>query len=184
MWKDIVGGIGKIGEICLMVPSNYYVESAQEVIRAADFGAVRTEHMLTIGMTLIKAHFGRFLYHTLMLMPQAFVSSVFFQYAPLYGFCHMVTAFLYLSATFLMIWAYTDPRIRKESAEMMALVLGINVMTVFIISLVFFGQQRYLVYTFGPFYMAYYLLIRQLWRMRVRGLLGKKFLGKIKKLSR
>lgn len=59
---------------------------------------------------------------------------------------------------------------------MMALILGSNVVTVLIMSLVFFGQQRYLVYTFGPFYMAGYLLLRQLWRVRVREFIRRKFL--------
>lgn len=175
MWKDIVGGIGKIGKSCFYTPSEYYVEYAPEIIRAEDFSAVRQSHMRMIGLTLIKAHFGRFLYHNLMLLPQAFISTVFFQYAPLYLLCHLVTAFLYLSAAALMIWGYAEQRVRKEGAEMMALVLGTNVVMVVIISLVFFGQQRYLVYAFGPFYIAYYLLVRQLWCVRIREFIRKKF---------
>lgn len=177
MWKDIVGGIGKIGKICFRTPSEYYVEYAPEIIASENFSETRSSHLRTVGMTLIKAHFGRFLYHTLMLLPQAFISTVFFQFAPLYLICHLVTAFLYLSATVLMIWGYADARAKKEGAEMMALVLGTNVVMVFVISLVFFGQQRYLVYAFGPFYAAYYLLMRQLWIVRVRGFLREKLLS-------
>ena len=174
MWKDIVGGIGKIGGTCLFTPSEYYVEYAPEVIRSDQFSEIRSSHLRTIGFTLIRAHFGRFLYHTLMLLPQAFISTVFFQFAPLYGFCHLVTAFLYLAALSLMIWGYADVRARREGAEMMALVLGSNVVTVLVISLVFFGQQRYLVYNFGPFYIAFYLLLRQLWRVRLREFLRRR----------
>lgn len=170
MWKDIVGGIGKIGGICFWIPSEYYAEYAPEIILSDRFSDIRHAHLLTIGLTLVKAHFGRFLYHTLMLLPQAFISTVFFQFAPLYGFCHLVTAFLYLSAFALMIWGYADTRARKEAAEMMALVLGTNVVMVLVISLIFFGQQRYLVYAFGSFYIAYYLLLRSLWNARVREL--------------
>ena len=178
MWKDIVGGLGKIGGICFMTPSEYYVEHAPEIIESEQFSDIRAGHLQTIGLTLIRTHAGRVLYHALMLLPQAFICTVFFQFAPLYLFCHLVTAFLYLSGLGLMIWGYADVRTRKEGAEMMALILGTNVVMVLIISLVFFGQQRYLVYTFGPFYMAYYLLLRQLWRVRVRGFLKKKFLKK------
>lgn len=178
MWKDIVGGLGKIGGICFMTPSEYYVEHAPEIIESEQFSDIRAGHLQTIGLTLIRAHAGRVLYHALMLLPQAFICTVFFQFAPLYLFCHLVTAFLYLSGLVLMIWGYADVRTRKEGAEMMALILGTNVVMVLIISLVFFGQQRYLVYAFGPFYMAYYLLLRQLWRVRVRGFLRKKFLKK------
>lgn len=176
MWKDIVGAIGQIGTTCKWRPSKYYVENAPEIIRAENFSAIREKHLQTIGLTLIKAHFGRFLYHTLMLLPQAFISTVFFQYAPLYLLCHLITAFLYLSAAVLMIWGYREERVKKDGAEMMTLVLGINCVMVVVISLVFFGQQRYLVYAFGPFYIAYYVLLRQLWRVRLRDVLKKRFL--------
>lgn len=175
MWKDIVGGIGKIGGICFMTPSEYYVEHAPEIIESEQFSDIRAGHLQTVGLTLIWVHLGRVLYHALMMLPQAFICTVFFQYAPLYLLCHLVTAFLYLTALGLMIWGYADKRTRKEGAEMMALILGTNVVMVLIISLVFFGQQRYLVYTFGPFYMAYYLLLMQLWRVRLRELFRKKF---------
>ena len=175
MWKDIVGGIGKIGGICFMTPSEYYVEHAPEIIESEPFSDIRAGHLQTVGLTLIRAHLGRVLYHALMMLPQAFICTVFFQYAPLYLLCHLVTAFLYLTALGLMIWGYADKRTRKEGAEMMALILGTNVVMVLIISLVFFGQQRYLVYTFGPFYMAYYLLLVQLWRVRLRELFRKEF---------
>lgn len=180
MWKDIVGGIGKIGGICFWIPSEYYMEYAPEIILSDQFSDIRYSHLLTIGFTLIKAHFGRFLYHTWMLLPQAFISTVFFQYAPLYGFCHLVTALLYATAFALMIWAYADRRVKREAAEMMALVLGINVVMVLVISLVFFGQQRYLVYAFGPFYIAYYLLLRHLWYVCARDFFRRRFLPRKK----
>ncbi len=50
----------------------------------------------------------------------------------------------------------------------MALVLGTNVVMIVLISVVFFGQQRYLVYNFGIFYIVYYLLLRELWNIRIR----------------
>lgn len=178
MWKDIVGGIGRIGMTCFWTPSEYYVEYAPEIILSDQFSEIRTSHLQTIGLTLIRAHFGRFLYHTLMLLPQAFISTVFFQFAPLYGFCHLVTLFLYLAAAALMIWGYVDARVRKEAAEMMALVLGTNVVMVLVISLIFFGQQRYLVYNFGSFYIAFYLLLRQLWCVRARHFLRRRFVKK------
>lgn len=168
MWKDIVGAVGMVGKTCMRVPSEYYVEYAPEIIRADNFSEIRAEHLQTIGLTLIRAHFGRFLYHTLMLLPQAFISTIFFQYAPLYLLCHLITAFLYLSAAALMIWGYREERVKNDGAEMMALILGVNCVMVIVISLVFFGQQRYLVYAFGPFYIAYYVLLRQLWRVRLR----------------
>ena len=168
MWKDIVGGIGMAGKTCLGVPSEYYVTYYPDIILSDDFSNIRNAHLQEIGSTLLKVHFGRFVYHTLMLLPSAFICTVFFQIAPIYGLCHLVTLFLYVSALALMIWAYVDKKVQNKYAEFMALVLGTNMVMVLIISLVFFGQQRYLVYNFGIFYVAYGLLLQQLWKCRIR----------------
>ena len=74
-----------------------------------------------------------------------------------------------------MVWGYMDRKANQKCAEFMALVLGSNVVMAVVISLVFFGQQRYLVYNFGAFYIAYYLLLRELWIGRIRGRAVKHF---------
>lgn len=168
MWRDIAGGIGNVGKICLWIPSEYYAQNYPEIIASDHFSDTRNAHLQHIGFTLIKAHFGRFLYHTLMMLPQAFICTVFFQIKPIYLLCHLVTLFLYLSALALMIWGYADRKADHRCAEFMALVLGCNVVMVIIISLVFFGQQRYLIYNFGIFYVAYCLLLCELWNIRIR----------------
>lgn len=63
-----------------------------------------------------------------------------------------------------MVWAYADKKVDKAYGEFMAAVLGTNILMVIVISLVFFGQQRYLVYNFGIFYMVYFLFLLQLWK--------------------
>lgn len=167
MWKDIVDGIGKVGKICLKIPSQYYASYYPDIILSDNFSAIRNEHLQEIGMALLKEHFGRFLYHTLMLLPSAFICTVFFQIAPIYGLCHLITLFLYVSAIALMIWGYVDRKVESKYAEFMALVLSVNVVMVVIISLVFFGQQRYLVYNFGIFYVAYALMLQQFCRIKL-----------------
>lgn len=168
MWQDIVGGVGQIGKTCLEIPSQYYAEHCPEIIMSDQFSETRNRHLTLIGMTLLKAHFSRFLYHTIMMLPQAFICTVFFQIRPIYLLCHLVTLFLYLSAFALMVWGFIDRKTNQKCAEFMALVLGSNAVMVVVISLVFFGQQRYLVYNFGVFYIAYYLLLRELWNSHIR----------------
>lgn len=169
MWKDIVGGIGQSGKTCLSVGVPYFREHYPEIYESDAFNEVWNRSLQMIGTKLLQAHFGRFLYHTLMLLPQAFICTVFFQVAPIYLLCHLVMLFLYLSAAALMIWGYADRKVSESSAEFMALVLGTNLVLVLVISLVFFGQQRYLVYAFGMFYIAYYILLRKLWNLYIRG---------------
>lgn len=168
MWKDIVGGIGSVGKTALSAGLDYYREQWPEVYAGDDFNAVWNHGLQTIGMGLLQEHFGRFLYHTLMMLPQAFICTVFFQIKPIYLLCHLITLFLYLSALALMIWGYADQKASNQCAEFMALVLGSNLIMIVVISMVFFGQQRYLVYNFGIFYMAYYVLLRELWNCRLR----------------
>ncbi len=175
MWKDIVGGIGMAGKTCLSVPSEYYVANYPDIILSDDFSNLRNAHLQEIGTTLLKAHFGRFVFHTLMLLPSAFICTVFFQIAPVYGLCHLITLLLYVTAVGLMIWGYADKGIEKKYAEFMALVLGTNIVMVLIISLVFFGQQRYLVYNFGIFYVAYGLLLQQLWKCHIKDWAYRKY---------
>ena len=169
MWRDIVGGIGQAGKTCLSAGVPYYREHYPEIYESDEFNEVWNHSLQTIGIKLLQAHFSRFLYHTIMLLPQAFICTVFFQIAPIYLLCHLVTLVLYLSAAALMVWGYVDRRVPESCAEFMALVLGTNLVLVLVISLVFFGQQRYLVYAFGMFYIAYYVLLRKLWNLYLRG---------------
>lgn len=172
MWQDIVGGIGRIGTTCLKIPARYYAENDPEIIIQGRVSDVRNTQLMLIGTTLLRAHLGRFLYHTAAMLPQAFISTVFFQIRPLYFLCHLATLFLYLSAIALTVWGLADSRADRKCAELMAFALVCNAVMVVAISLVFFGQQRYLVYNFGIFYMAYYLLLRRLWTARVRSLIS------------
>lgn len=173
IWKDIVGGIGKVGKIGFTKQNEFYHETRPEVFEE-DYNGLSNRNYIVIGTTLLKAHFGRFLCHSLLLLPQGFICTVFFQIAPLYLLCHLITLFLYVSAAGLMIWAYADAKVRRDGAELMVFVLGTNLVMVLLISLVFFGQQRYLFYTFGLFYMAYFLLLLEWWKQYGRKWLEKK----------
>lgn len=170
MWRDIVGGIGSVGKKCFYHQSEFYNENYPELVYSSAYSSVRNANQIKIGLTLLKAHFGRFLYHTLMLLPQAFISTVFFQVERIYLLCHLVTLFVYLTAVALMIWAYKDKKVENAYGEFMCGVLGTNLILVLVISLVFFGQQRYLVYNFGIFYISGFLLFMQLWRLYLRDL--------------
>ncbi len=162
MWRDIAGGIGRVGAVCTNAQNLYYEEHA-DIYATQDYATIRNQQQMQIGIALLKEHFGRFLYHTLLLMPQAFISTVFFQIAPIYLLCHLITLFLYLSAIALMVWAFMDKKADNRKAAFMAVVLGVNLVLVGVISIIFFGQQRYLVYNFGIFYISYFMLLLELW---------------------
>lgn len=173
MWKDIVGGIGSVGKTCFYAQNEYYNNKYPDLVYSDSYSAVRNKNQVHIGMTLIRAHFGRFLYHTCMLLPQAFICTVFFQIKRVYLLCHLITLFLYLSAVCMTIWAYKSKKVKNAYGEFMCAVLGTNLVMVIVISLVFFGQQRYLVYCFGIFYIAYFLLLLQLWKIYGHDLISR-----------
>lgn len=164
-WRDIAGGIGKVGKVGFNEQKQFYLEVKPEIFGNTEQYQLLSNHNYTIiGITLLKHHFGRFMYHTLQMLPQAFICTVFFQIAPVYLLCHLITLFLYISAIALMIWAFADSKVDRAYAEFMAFILGTNLVMVILISMIFFGQQRYLFYTFGMFYIAYFLLVVQLWK--------------------
>lgn len=164
MWQDIVNGVGKIGPLCMGAQLKYY-RGQPEIYHSDAYGTIRNQDHLQIGLILIKSHFGRALYHMLLLLPQAFIFTVFFKIEEIYLLCHLITLFMYVSAIGLMIWAYKDKKIDSAYGEFMAAVLGVNAFMVAVISLIFFGHQRYLVYNFGIFYIIYFLLLLQLWKV-------------------
>lgn len=172
MWKDIMGS-ALIGVECQYEEQHYY-EEHPEFLSGSSYLAVRNHNWMIMGSTLIKAHLGRFLYHAVMLLPQAFVSTVFFQIERIYLLCHIITLLLYLSAIALTVWAYRDKKVKNSYGEFMMSVLGTNVILVVVISLAFFGQKRYLFYNFGIFYTAYFLLLMQVWKQYGRELWMKK----------
>ena len=173
MWRDIVGGIGSVGVHCYRPQHIFYIKKYPELVKNGDYSSVRNANQIKIGLTLIGAHFGRFVYHTFMLLPQAFICTVFFQIERIYLMCHLITLFLYLAALALMIWAYKDKKVENAYGEFMCCVLGTNLIMVLVISLVFFGQQRYLVYNFGIFYISGFLLFMKVWRLYLRDMVKK-----------
>lgn len=175
MWRDVSAGIGQVGIDCFVVQNDFYGSVHPQIGQDVRYSDIRNENQIKIGIALLKEHFGRFLYHTLVMLPQGFICTVFFQIAPIYFLCHMVTLFLYVSALGLMIWAYKNRNVENGYGETMCAVLCTNLVMVVVISLVFFGQQRYLVYSFGLFYIAYFLILMQLWKQY-----GGMFLEKMK----
>lgn len=180
MWRDIAGGIGAVGNEGAAAQRAYYEEKRPEVLTDNNaYRALSNKNYAVIGSTLLKKHMGRFLYHTIMLLPQGFICTVFFQVEKVYLLCHLITLFLYLSALALMIWGFADRKIERKAAELMAFVLGTDCVMVVLISMVFFGQQRYLFYAFGLFYVAYFVLLLQIWKQY-----GKRVVQRFRKRSK
>lgn len=163
IWKDIMDGIASGTSIAGKGWTIYYQDNPDTYL---NYNAVNQ-----IARELLKEHFGRVIYHTLCMLPQGFICTVFFQKESFYMLCHIITLIIYLSALGLVIWVYSVKKIPNRYGEFLLACIVINVSFVIILSTVFFAMQRYLIYCFGIFYVSYYLVLLRLfeyWREKRR----------------
>ena len=161
-WRHISDSAGKIGKSCFHGLNAYFAEYYNTTIVYFQYRCT-AEAFSKIGMKVLMKHFGRFLWHTVRLMVPAFMFTVFFQKEQFYLLCHLITLFLYTTAIGLTIWCSLSKKSNRRCAEFMLAVLVNNVIMVTAVSLVFTGLQRYMVYAFGIFYTAYYLLLKEVY---------------------
>lgn len=164
-WKDIMNGTAEGTYVLKYGWKDYLEENPDSPLADQQVNVNRTLYI-----NLLKAHWPRMLYHTLCILPQGFICTVFFQMEEVYGLCHLYTLLLYLGAIVLIVFGFEKKRIMEERIEFMLGILTLNVLMVGIISVMFFGMQRYLIYGFGVFYSAYLLVIEQLWKAYGRSL--------------
>ncbi len=162
-WRHISDSVGDLGKHCFLKLNEYFADYYNTTIAYFQYRCT-AQAFNKIGTKLLLKHFGRFIWHTIRLMIPAFIFTVFFQKEQFYLLCHLITLFLYMTAIGLTIWCFVHKKANRRCAEFMLALLVNNVIMVTVISLVFIGLQRYLVYSFGIFYVAYYLLLRELYR--------------------
>jgi len=98
------------------------------------------------------------------MLPVGFVCTVFFQIEQLYALCHVIALILYLFAIIGSAICIKQ-RQNREIIDFMLLIVFNNFIFVIITNLVYMGLQRYLIYSFGIFYIALYLVVRELVKM-------------------
>lgn len=172
-WKHISDSVGDLGKQCFLELNQYFADYYNTTIAYFQYRCT-AQAFHTIGTKLLFKHFGRFVWHTIRLMIPSFIFTVFFQKEQFYLLCHLITLFLYMTAIGLTIWCFIHNKANKRCAEFMLGVLVNNFIMVAAISLVFIGLQRYLVYSFGIFYVAYYLLWREFYRCCLKDIIRRR----------
>lgn len=169
MWEDIMNGIAGGTHVAGLGWAAYLEENPDTTLT---YTAVNE-----IAATLAVEHLGRIVYHTLRMMPPGFICTVFFQKSSVYLLCHIITLIIYASAAVLVIWGYRQKEIPRIYPEFLLGCIVVNVLFVLIMTVMFFAMQRYLVYCFGIFYVAYYLMAVKLvqfyfpkWRKKEDGI--------------
>lgn len=162
-WKDIVG--------CSAYNSRIVQQNVEEYVRkelgvTSEIEVEQTKNQICGEMTrvLLAHNWPNYLRTSLMLMPSGFVASVLFQREGFYTACHIAALILYLAAFAGIYLIYRNRGTDMRKAEFMLLVSGSAVVNVVTSNLILFGLQRYMVYTYGMFYMAMYLMLTELWK--------------------
>ena len=165
-WKDIVGGSGQVSRIVQRNVEDYL---RQEVGMKEDIQVEQTKNRICGEMAdiLLRHNWPEYLLTSLMLMPSGFVASVLFQREGFYVLCHIGTVILYLAAVLAIILFYRKKYLDTRKAELMLLIIGTAAVNVIASNLILFGLQRYMVYTYGLFYMGMFLIVAELWKKRV-----------------
>lgn len=161
VWEDIMNGIAG-GTATAGRGWGLYLEENPDTY--LDYSAVNH-----ISSVLLKTHLGRVVLHTFQMMPQGFVCTVFFQKEKIYLLCHLITLFVYVSALGMVVWGYRKGEALRIYAEFLLGCIVVNCLFVLILCVMFFAMQRYLVYCFGIFYVAYYLMVIQMMKYYLMG---------------
>ena len=114
---------------------------------------------------LFERHLESYIEMTITLCIQSFVVSIFIHPDAIYTLCHIITLFIYLM-TFLLVIISVQLKGKEEARIPLYLTGFMLIANVVITNLFFFGQQRYVVYTFGFFYISLFLLCRDIWMIR------------------
>lgn len=170
-WKDIMNGTAS-GAGCMYNGWQKYVKENpdSQIADAVYWMQVNRK----IAFALLKKHWSRMLYHTLCMLPQGFICTVFFQKEAIYGLCHLYALLVYCIALGALWIGCRKKDIARERCEFLLAVLFLNIAMVVVISVIFFGMQRYLIYGFGLFYAALLLMLEQIYHVYGRTLWKKR----------
>ena len=115
--------------------------------------------------TIISNHILDYIIMSLQLMTQSFVASVFIQPDSIRNLCYVITLFIYLG-TFGVMYIARRMKIEKKYVIPMMITLLFLVSNVVFTNIIFYGQQRYVIYTFGMFYISWFIMMLGIYRKR------------------
>lgn len=158
-WEHVATAAAKNGHLAgdaiySYMERNMDIEESQKRI-------VEAKVMQEMSTTLMKKHWDRYLYYSLCMMPQGFVSTIFMQKEAFYTLCHVITFGLYAAAFVLAVRCIRKRELSSPAGEMMLYTIAVAVMLVCITNIVFMGLQRYMYYMYGVFYIAFFLALRE-----------------------
>lgn len=157
-WEDIVYSTNENTKMFGNLMQEYSEENSKEYGR---------DVYTYLTVKLFKCHLWEYFKMTGVLCMQSLVVSIFIQPASIYELCWSMAFVIYIVTILLLIYS---KRMGSDSQyRIPMLVTGIALLGNAVITNIFFcGLQRYVVYTFGFFYIALFLLIKGIFIKRIK----------------
>lgn len=161
-WEDIANCTNLNTNIYYATVDEYYQKSGGEY--SQDMIDMTANRIIS---RLFVYHLDDYFYMTLHLLAQSFVVAVFIHPSVIITLCYIIAALIYLMAIVLLWYAHRK-EVPKEYGIPLWLTLLLLAANVVITNLIFYGLQRYVVYTFGCFYLSVFILLIGIYRTNTR----------------
>lgn len=152
--NDIAETINENTKDWVGVISDYYNKKYSDLLQADKMYKYRMRNAIVWEM--FEAHLVDYFVMTMKLLPYSFVASIFIQPDALYELCHVIAAGIYLFAIGFTVYAQKKGCSLRYLKPFM-LTLFVIVLNVVVTNIFFYGQQRYVVYPFGMFYISVFI---------------------------
>ncbi len=141
-------------EVCLEYYDGYPIEEVVQLTRQIRANMISN---------LFQKHFWDFVLLTIQLLPYSFVAAIFIQPDAIKELCYGITLALYITNGMLLIWAKKKGVSWKyiKPTLVTCLMLLVNVV---LTNIIFYAMQRYVIYTFGWFYISAVIVLIGIWR--------------------
>lgn len=160
-WEDIANASNENTKIARNVVQEYYTTYMSDRI---DEGIDKL--IASISGELLREHYVEYWSMTFILCLESLVLSIFIQPSAIFTLCNIVAMLLYIFSVMLFVRII---RTKKDIDISIPYIITMMVLVanVVITNLLFYGMQRYIVYTFGYFYLSLILILSKL-RVKVK----------------
>lgn len=155
-WEDIANASNENTKVARDVVQTYYVTYMSDRV---DDGI--NQIIASMSGKLLQAHYVEYWTMTLTLCLESLVLSIFIQPPRLFTLCNIAALFLY---SFSIVLFVKILRVRRDGDITIPYIVTMTALlgNVAITNLLFYGMQRYIVYTFGYFYLSLILIFSKL----------------------
>ena len=151
---DIAASINENTKDWVVVISDYYNEKYRDLQQIDKMYKYRMRNAIV--WELFEEHLVDYLVLIMKLLPHSLVASIFIQPDVVYELCHVIAGVIYIFAIILIVYALKKGCELKYLQPVMFALLVI-IFNVVVTNVFFYGQQRYVVYPFGIFYISVFI---------------------------